>query len=79
MGHFGPRPIRFAWYSLVLPMLLLNYAGQTAIVVGGAAEPGTNPFFTLCPRAGQLALVALASVSAEVTRRSAAFPPRQAR
>ena len=33
MGHFGPRPIRFAWYGLVLPMLLLNYAGQTAVVV----------------------------------------------
>ena len=36
MGHFGARPIRVAWYGLVLPMLLLNYAGQTAIVVEGA-------------------------------------------
>ena len=35
MGHFGPRPIRVAWYGLVLPTLLLNYAGQTAIVVDG--------------------------------------------
>jgi KUP system potassium uptake protein len=35
MGHFGPRPIRFAWYGLVLPMLLLNYAGQAAVVVEG--------------------------------------------
>ena len=35
MGHFGPRPIRFAWYGLVLPTLLLNYAGQTAMVVDG--------------------------------------------
>ena len=31
-----PRPIRFAWYGLVLPALVLNYAGQTAIVVDGA-------------------------------------------
>jgi KUP system potassium uptake protein len=31
MGHFGPRPIRLTWYGLVLPTLVLNYAGQTAI------------------------------------------------
>ena len=35
MGHFGARPIRVAWYGLVLPTLLLNYAGQTAVVVDG--------------------------------------------
>ncbi len=63
MGHFGPRPIRFAWYGLVLPTLVLNYAGQTAIVADGAANAGANPFFTLCPRALQLALVALATVA----------------
>jgi KUP system potassium uptake protein len=63
MGHFGPRPIRFAWYGLVLPTLLLNYAGQTAIVVDGAAGAGANPFFTLCPGAFQLVLVALATIA----------------
>ena len=63
MGHFGPRPIRTAWYGVVLPGLLLNYAGQTAIVVEGAAGAGTNPFFTLCPPALQLALVALATIA----------------
>ena len=57
MGHFGPRPIRFAWYGLVLPTLVLNYAGQTALVVDGAAEAGANPFFTLCPEPLQLPLV----------------------
>src|ERR1700730_7163919 len=36
MGHFGPRPIRLAWYALVLPMLLLSYAGQAAIVIEGS-------------------------------------------
>ena len=44
MGHFGPRPIRFAWYGLVLPMLLLNYAGQTAIVVDGAPRRRQSVF-----------------------------------
>src|SRR5271170_2759029 len=63
MGHFGPRPIRFAWYGLVLPTLLLNYAGQTAIVVDGAFEAGANPFFLLCPSSLQVPLVALATVA----------------
>ncbi len=35
MGHFGRQPIRLAWYGLVLPALLLNYAGQTALLVDG--------------------------------------------
>jgi KUP system potassium uptake protein len=63
MGHFGPRPIRFAWYGLVLPTLLLNYAGQTAIVVDGAFEAGANPFFLLCPSSLQVPLVALATAA----------------
>ena len=70
MGHFGPRPIRFAWYGLVLPTLVLNYAGQTAIVVGGAAGAGANPFFTLCPQALQLALVALATMATIIASQS---------
>ncbi|HEY9213325.1 MAG TPA: potassium transporter Kup [Ancylobacter sp.] len=63
MGHFGLRPIRFAWYGLVLPMLLLNYAGQAAVVVGGAVEAGANPFFVLCPTALQVPLVILATLA----------------
>jgi KUP system potassium uptake protein len=43
MGHFGPRPIRLAWYGLVLPSLLLNYAGQTALVVHGGLAEDANP------------------------------------
>ena len=35
MGHFGKGPIRFSWYSIVLPALLLNYAGQTALLMQG--------------------------------------------
>ena len=70
MGHFGPRPIRFAWYGLVLPTLVLNYAGQTAVVVAGGANAGANPFFTLCPEAFQLALVALATVATIIASQS---------
>ena len=70
MGHFGPRPIRFAWYGLVLPCLVLNYAGQTAIVVDGAAGAGANPFFTLCPAGLQVALVALATIATIIASQS---------
>jgi KUP system potassium uptake protein len=63
MGHFGPRPIRFAWYGLVLPMLLLNYAGQAAAVVEGAVVAGANPFFVLCPLPLQVPLVVLATLA----------------
>jgi|BarGraIncu00222A_1022003.scaffolds.fasta_scaffold00250_8 KUP system potassium uptake protein len=61
MGHFGPRPIRFTWYGLVLPMLLLNYAGQAAAVVEGGVSAGANPFFVLCPAPLQVPLVVLAT------------------
>jgi KUP system potassium uptake protein len=63
MGHFGPQPIRVAWYSLVLPSLLLNYAGQAAVVVAGGLEPDANPFFELCPAVLQVPLVALATAA----------------
>ena len=63
MGHFGPRPIRAAWYRLVLPMLLLNYAGQTAIVIKGTVAAEANPFFALCPAPLQVPLVLLATVA----------------
>ena len=49
MGHFGPRPIRFAWYGLVLPTLALNYAGQTAVVVDGAVGSGRQSVFHAVP------------------------------
>ena len=63
MGHFGPRPIRTAWYGLVLPTLLLNYAGQAALVMEGSAGAEANPFFVLCPHPLQVPLVLLATVA----------------
>src|SRR5271169_99197 len=70
MGHFGPRPIRFAWYGLVLPTLALNYAGQTAVVVDGAVGTGGNPFFTLCPAGLQVALVLLSTIATIIASQS---------
>src|SRR5580704_5243481 len=63
MGHFGARPIRFAWYGLVLPTLLMSYAGQAALLVGGAVPAGANPFFVLCPAMLQVPLVVLATIA----------------
>ncbi len=63
MGHFGARPIRLSWYGIVLPMLVLNYAGQAALVVAGTVPPGGNPFFLLGPSWLQLPLVGLATAA----------------
>jgi KUP system potassium uptake protein len=70
MGHFGARPIRMSWYGLVLPTLVLNYAGQTAMVVAGAVSAGANPFFVLCPSALQVALVGLSTVATIIASQS---------
>ncbi|MGC0394916.1 KUP system potassium uptake protein [Bradyrhizobium sp. USDA 241] len=49
LGHFGKRPIQFAWLSIVLPSLALNYLGQGALVL---RDPGAivSPFFQLFPQ-----------------------------
>jgi len=63
LGHFGRMPIRLAWSSLVFPALILNYAGQAAIVLAGAPTEG-NIFYHLCPAPLlQLPLVLLATVA----------------
>jgi KUP system potassium uptake protein len=62
MGHFGKRPIRVAWFSLVLPALLLNYFGQGALLLHDANA--RNPFFMLAPDWALLPLVGLATMAA---------------
>ena len=47
MGHFGKRPIRIAWFWMVLPALLLNYFGQGALLL--VNEKATQPFFMMVP------------------------------
>jgi len=62
MGHFGKRPIRFGWYIVVFPALLLNYFGQGAMLI---ADPGAidNPFFRMPPEWAVLPLVILATMA----------------
>ena len=62
MGHFGVTPIRFAWAAFVFPSLVLNYAGQGALVLAGAPITD-NVFFRLCPPSLLVALVLLAAIA----------------
>jgi len=62
MGHFGRRPIRWAWLVIVLPALVLNYLGQGALLL---RDPSSleNPFFLLAPEWFRLPLVFLATAA----------------
>ena len=65
MGHFGRTPIRFAWFTVALPALVLNYFGQAALLLTdrGALE---NPFYQLAPDWVHYPLVAFATLAAVI-------------
>jgi len=65
MGHFGAGPIRLAWFSMVMPGLLLNYFGQGALLLTdpSAAE---SPFYRLVPLGMVVPFVVLATVAAVI-------------
>jgi len=69
MGHFGSGPIKFAWFAIVFPSLILNYAGQAALVLDGAPTDG-NIFYRLCPNALLLPLIVLATVATIIASQS---------
>lgn len=62
MGHFGAKPIQYAWLGYVMPALLINYFGQGALLL---ADPNAieNPFYLLAPEWARYALVILATVA----------------
>jgi KUP system potassium uptake protein len=62
MGHFGRRPIRLAWFTLVLPALMLNYLGQGALLLEDPAA-AASPFYRLAPAWALYPLVALATAA----------------
>ena len=69
MGHFGKVPIRRAWNFVVFPSLILNYAGQAAIVLEGAPTQG-NIFYQLCPSLLLTPLVILATLATIIASQS---------
>lgn len=69
MGHFGKWPIRAAWSLIAFPCLMLNYAGQCAIVLRGATITD-NIFYRLCPQPLLIPLVILATVATVIASQS---------
>ena len=69
MGHFGAKPIRGAWLGIVFPSLILNYAGQAAIVLDGAPTDG-NIFYRLSPGPLLIPLVILATLATVIASQS---------
>ncbi len=69
MGHFGRGPIRLAWFGVVFPSLILNYAGQAALVVDGAPVDG-NIFYQLCPQPLLVPLIVLATTATIIASQS---------
>ena len=69
MGHFGPGPIRLSWSAIVFPALILNYAGQAAIVLAGAPTEG-NIFYRLCPAPLLTPLILLATIATVIASQS---------
>ncbi len=62
LGHFGKKPIRLAWFSVVMPCLVLNYFGQGALLLNNPAAV-KNPFYLMAPDWALLPLVGLATMA----------------
>jgi KUP system potassium uptake protein len=69
MGHFGRGPIRLSWYGVVLPALLISYAGQTALLLRHGRVQG-NPFFELAPHWAIYPLVGLSTIATIIASQS---------
>ena len=65
MGHFGRLPIRLAWFIVVLPCLLLNYAGQGALLLRNP-DAIANPFYMLVPEWALFPMIGLATAAAVI-------------
>jgi len=63
MGHFGANPIRFSWFFLVYPALILNYLGQGAFLIGGGQRIGGNLFYSMVPSGWLYPMVGLATLA----------------
>ena len=65
MGHFGKKPIRWAWFGFVLPALVLNYFGQGAVLMENPAAV-ESPFFMAMPHWAQIPMTVLATIAAAI-------------
>ncbi len=69
MGHFGPFPIRVAWFGVALPALTLNYFGQGGLLLN---DPGAieNSFYQLAPEWAHYGIVVLATLATVIASQS---------
>ena len=65
LGHFGKKPIRLAWFSIVMPALTLNYFGQGALLLNNPAAV-KNPFYMMAPDWALIPLIILATMAAVI-------------
>jgi KUP system potassium uptake protein len=65
LGHFGKKPIRLAWFSVVMPALVLNYFGQGALLLKNP-EAVKNPFYLMAPDWALIPLLILATLAAVI-------------
>lgn len=65
MGHFGLKPIRYAWFGFVFPSLLLNYFGQGALLLNNPAAV-QNPFYLLAPTWAMYPLLVMATLASVI-------------
>ncbi len=69
LGHFGPKPIRFAWFGLIFPCLILNYFGQGAVVMSDPLA-ADQPLYRLAPDWGLVPLIILATSATIIASQS---------
>jgi len=65
LGHFGKKPIRLAWFAVVMPSLVLNYFGQGAMLLAHP-ENVSNPFYEMAPSWALYPLIVLATLAAVI-------------
>ena len=65
LGHFGKKPIRLAWFAVVMPALVLNYFGQGAMLLQHPQNVG-NPFYEMAPSWALYPLIVLATLAAVI-------------
>ncbi len=72
MGHFGPLPIRVAWFGVALPALTLNYFGQGGLLLAEPNSPDVvdSPFYALAPQWAHYPLIVLATVATVIASQS---------
>jgi KUP system potassium uptake protein len=69
-GHFGAGPIRFTWFSIVLPAVMLSYLGQGALILHNH-KAISNPFYFIVPSGGRIAMVVLATLATIIASQAA--------